>query len=325
MPTRRIDGAHSLAGESDGTLVAIGNFDGVHRGHRVVLAAAVARARTQSLAPLVLTFDPHPAVVLGRGRQATLTPLERKVELLCRVDPALRVVVEPFTESLAEMSPEAFANDLLVHQLSARVVIVGENFRFGHRRAGDLGTLRDLGEKLGFDAFANPLEADAGGPISSSRIRDAIQSGDLVLAERLLGRPHAVRGSVVAGQRRGRTIGVPTANLDSIAEVLPANGVYACLVDRLDSRRFKALAQGVANVGDRPTTGAGFGVEVHLLDHSADLYGAELRVHLIQRLRDERQFPGLEALKVQIAADITAAREILADRQPAPDAAGAWY
>jgi riboflavin kinase/FMN adenylyltransferase len=311
--------------------VAIGNFDGVHAGHRAVLEAARADALARGLRLIVLTFDPHPAEVLGRGRQPVLTPLDRKIELLGRLEPDLCVVVEPFTRELAAMSPGAFAKDLLVDGLSAKVVVVGQNFRFGHAREGDLTMLASLGRELGFEARAESLAGDALGPYSSSRIRASLKEGDLVAAEHVLGRPHAVTGTVVHGNGRGRSVGVPTANLDGIVEALPPHGVYACLVDRLPAAGNPAessgqlLGTGVANIGNRPTLAAGFSVEVHLHDMDVDLYGARLRVHVVERIRDEKKFENFDALVTQIRADIETARRATASRSPDPLAAGAWY
>jgi riboflavin kinase/FMN adenylyltransferase len=307
-----------------GTLVAIGNFDGVHLGHRAVIEAALSEARGAELRPLVLTFDPHPAEVLGRGVRPPLTRLERKVELIERLGPELRVVVEPFTLELSQLTPEQFARDFVVELLGAKVVIVGENFRFGHARSGDLATLAGLGEQLGFQARASSLSGDADGPYSSTRARAALSAGDLSAVECVLGRPHSLSGTVVEGARRGRTIGVPTANLGGVSEALPPFGVYAVLVDRVTKSGASALGTGVANIGLRPTVNGGFSVEVHVFDFAADLYGATLRVHLVARLRDERRFADLAELKAQIALDIGQSRNALADATPDPAARGAW-
>jgi riboflavin kinase/FMN adenylyltransferase len=323
---RRVDGARALGDEKKPSLVAIGNFDGVHGGHRAVLSAAREDARASALSLIVMTFHPHPAVVLGKGLKAVLTPLDRKVELLCALDPNLRVVVEPFTRELAAMSPRAFAEELLVAELDAKVVVVGQNFRFGRERAGDLTLLATLGQELGFEALVEPLSQDAAGPISSSRIRAAIAAGDLVSAERWLGRPHALSGIVVRGDGRGRTIGVPTANLDQVLEAMPPHGVYACLVDRLDGEGApERLATGVANIGNRPTVHAGFSVEAYLHDFDGDLYGARLRLHLVERIRDERKFGSLEALVAQIRLDIETARTATRDRVPCSPNGLGWY
>jgi riboflavin kinase/FMN adenylyltransferase len=300
----------------------IGNFDGVHLGHRAVLESSSAEAQALGLATVALTFDPHPSVVLGRGALPVLTPLARKLELLGRASPGLTVVVEPFTHELAGLSPAEFVERKLSRALLARIVVVGKDFRFGVRRSGDLATLEELGQRLGFQARAEPLRGDGDGPYSSSRIRAALAAGDLATTERLLGRPHALSGKVARGAGRGRTIGVPTANLEGVPEALPPYGVYACVVDRLTPEGGRALARGVLNVGERPTVGAGFSVEVHLFDFDGDLYGQELRLHLCARLRDERRFDGLDALKAQIERDMASARAVLAERKATGDA---WY
>ena len=307
-----------------GSLVAIGNFDGVHLGHQAVIEGAAAEARASGLSPLVLTFDPHPSEVLGRGVRAPLTILTRKVELIERLGPDLRVVVEPFTTELSQLTPAEFARDFVVGVLGARVVIVGENFRFGHGRAGDLDTLVALGREHGFAAHASSLSGDASGPYSSTRARAALANGDLAAVATVLGRPHSLSGSVVLGAQRGRTIGVPTANLDGVGEALPPYGVYAVLVDEVIDGVARAHSTGVANIGLRPTVSGGFSVEVHLFDFAGDLYGATLRVHLIARLRDERKFAGLDELKAQIALDAAQARQAVLGLRPEPAAGGAW-
>jgi len=322
----RVDGVSSLERPSRPTLVAIGNFDGVHLGHRAVIEAAIARAAREDQIPVVLTFDPHPAEVIGRGRAPALTVLERKTELLCRLSPELTVVVEPFTRELARKTPREFASELLVGKLNAAVVLVGENFRFGHERSGDFSELARLGDELGFRAESHELAGDAGGSYSSTRVRAALAAGDLAEAERLLSRPHALTGTVVRGDGRGRSIGFATANLDGIVEALPPHGVYACVVDSArPGGPFTALGLGVMNLGVRPTLGAGFSAEVHVLDVDQDLYGARLRVHLCALLRGERRFAGVSELRAQIAADVEAARRVLSGRREDPHARGAWY
>jgi len=176
------------------SLVVIGNFDGVHRGHRAVIEAALSEARAGGLSPLVLTFDPHPAVVLGGGGRPPLTLLNRKIDLIERLGPELRVVVEPFTLELSRLDPRQFARQFLVDLLGAKVVIVGENFRFGHQRAGDLSTLVALGQELGFAAHSSALSGDAQGPYSSTRVRAALAAGDLPSVYGVLGRPHSLTG-----------------------------------------------------------------------------------------------------------------------------------
>lgn len=308
------------------TLCAIGNFDGVHRGHRAVLARAANDARDAGLSPVLLTFDPHPAVALGRTPPALLTLLPRKIELVKRIDPALRVAVKHFDRAFASLGPEEFVRDVLVGELGVARVVVGRNFRFGKGRQGDLAKLAELGAAHGFVAQATELFGDEKGPWSSTRVREAIAEGDLEEAERVLGRPHAISGRVVEGDKRGRAIGFPTANLVEVEEARPPHGVYAVLVDRIDeSGRATRLAKGVANLGLRPTFETTPAIEAHLFDFSGDLYGERLRLHFIARLRPEQRFSSLDELKAQIANDASQARAILASRSPDEAASGAWY
>jgi riboflavin kinase/FMN adenylyltransferase len=246
--------------------------------------------------------------------------------------PGMRVVVRPFDLAFAEASPEKFVREVLREELGAARVVVGQNFRFGKGRSGDLGTLAELGEQLGLSARAMEIVGDERGSWSSTRVRHAILAGDWADVENVLGRPHALSGVVVRGDQRGRTIGFPTANLGEVTEVLPPNGVYAVLADRLDrAGEPRAFARGVANIGVRPTVGGAHSTEVHLLDfhpaHEAerDLYGARLRLHLVAFLRAEQRFDGLEALKGQIGADAERARTLLLPKKPTPGPFGGWY
>lgn len=298
------------------SLLAIGNFDGVHRGHRYLVSNVIEEARQLSLVPKVLTFHPHPAQVLGRATEPVLTRLPHKLAALHAVSPELEVVVETFDLNLAAMSPREFAERVLVERHAARRVVVGENFRFGKGRAGDLGTLKELGEQLGFSADALPLLTDGDATISSTRIRSLLKRGDVSAARTLLGRPHVLWGRVVRGQQLGRTLGFPTANLSDIEELLPKEGVYACRV------QVEGGASGIAavcNIGTRPTLGDGeLCVEVHLLDGERDLYDRCLGVALEQRLRDERAFADLQQLRIQIESDVAAAAAVLKPPSVAP-------
>jgi riboflavin kinase/FMN adenylyltransferase len=294
-------------------LVVIGNFDGVHRGHAHVLTLAVARARAEGLVPTVLTFFPHPALVLGRSAPAMLTSLARRAELMGALGVKV-LLAQRFDAAFAAWSPEQFAETLLARTLRAAVVIVGENFRFGRGRAGDMAALRALGERLGFTAEAHALVGDARGPYSSTRAREAIRAGDMATARTVLGRDHSVEGVVVHGDARGRTIGFPTANLGHVEELLPADGVYAIRAEREGDAEAQPLGDGVVNVGVRPTVADGSArtVEAHLFDPPGDLYGARLRVSFVARLRGEQRFSGVDALKAQIAEDVRAAKTVLA-------------
>lgn len=308
-----------------GRLVVIGNFDGVHRGHQRVLGAAARRARELDLEPIVLTFFPHPAEVLKRRTTAMLTTLERRAELVARVDPALRLVVERFDERLAAQTPEQFARSLLVEKLAARIVQVGQNFRFGHDRKGDLEVLQALGAELGFTACSEPLAGDAAGAFSSTRIRASVESGDVAGAAHMLGRPHSLSGKVARGDGRGRLLGFKTANLANAAEAKPANGVYACAVDRKEGDRYVRLGIAVVNIGVRPTFEAGPSIEAHLLNLDTDLYDVELRIHFLERIRGELKFGSAEALQRQIVLDIERTRALTEALAPDPAAHPAWF
>lgn len=293
------------------SVVVVGNFDGVHRGHQSVLAQARAAADARGVRCVVLTFDPHPAEVLGRGAPPRLTATSRRRELL-REHGADEVVFEPFSRALASWSPERFARELLSARLGAKAVVVGDNFRFGHGRAGDFAALRALGTTLGFQAIAADVAGDAHGAFSSTRVRDAIRGGDMEAATTVLGRAHELSGTVEHGDHLGRTLGFPTANLGGVPELLPPFGVYAVRVG-VDGEGAPARWGGVMNLGVRPTVdGTKLRVEVNLFDVDVDLYGRELRVAVAHHLRGEQKFSGLEALKAQIASDAAAARAWLA-------------
>lgn len=299
------------------SVVVIGNLDGVHRGHQAVLrqarALADARGASAEARVVVLTFDPHPAEVLHGKAKPRLATIERRIEL-CRANGADEVVVEPFTHELAALTPERFAAELLCARLHSSAVVVGEDFRFGARRAGDLRTLRELGASMGFEVVAAEVAGDERGPFSSTRVRDALAAGDLGEATHVLGRPHSISGVVEHGDERGRTIGFPTANLGAVTEVLPPYGVYAVHAEALST---SLTRPGVMNLGVRPTVdGTKLRIEVHLFDFEGDLYDQPMRVHLAQRIREERRFSGLDELRAQIARDAAAAREALVRSAP---------
>jgi riboflavin kinase/FMN adenylyltransferase len=291
--------------------VVIGNFDGVHRGHQALLHEATRRSQQEGLRPVVLTFAPHPAEALGRAAPPLLTPLERKVELIHRHAPAVQVIVQPFDAVFAARSPEDFAR-FLRDELDARGVVVGRNFRFGKARAGDFSTLGQLGQQFQFWVEAIPLVGDERSNWSSTRVRGALAAGDLADANQVLGRPHELDGVVVQGQQRARHLGFPTANLDAVPQAPPAHGVYAVQVAQVQPQGPpRPLGGGVANIGLRPTVAAGFAIEAHIFGLQQDLYGSRLRISLIARLREERAFQGIDALRAQIARDAEDARQAL--------------
>jgi riboflavin kinase/FMN adenylyltransferase len=290
--------------------LAVGNFDGVHRGHQALVAAAVAAARASGGTAAVLTFDPHPSRVLfPEQAPCTLMTLEQKAEVLAGLG-IERVAVLPFTPALAARTAEEFARDVLLGTLGVRSVVVGSSFRFGHGRGGDARALSAMGARLGFSVRVVEPVLDAGEPVSSTRVREAVERGDVETAARLLGRRYFVDGRVVEGDRRGRTLGFPTANIEAENETVPAHGVYACFCRGLDGA--PASRPAAVNVGLRPTfEGEATRVEAHLLDFEGDLYGRRLRLEFVERLREERRFAGMEALRVQIEADVESARAVL--------------
>jgi len=290
-------------------VVAVGNLDRVHRGHKALVAAAVGEARRRAGTAVVLTFDPHPARVLAPERAPlALMTLDQKAEVLASLG-IDRLAVLPFTPALARLPADHFVRDVLANGLGAQVVVVGNSFRFGQGRAGDTALLQRLGVRLGFDVVTLAPVLLGGAPVSSTRVREALLAGDVEEAAALLGRRHFVDGTVVAGDARGRTIGFPTANLEPVNETLPGHGVYACWA-RLGGE--EGARKAAVNVGRRPTVaGRTVTVEAHLIDFAGDLYGRALRLEFAKRLRPERKFAGLEALAAQIQADLAQARDLL--------------
>jgi riboflavin kinase / FMN adenylyltransferase len=289
------------------SVVTIGNFDGVHRGHRVLLRRATDAGRHLEVRSVAVTFDPHPAMVLRPDvAPPALQRAEDRIAALAATGVDL-VAVVPFTSELAALDPRAFVARVLHERLHAVRVIVGTNFRFGHRAAGDLVTLVEEGEEHGFDVEAVTLLDLDGIPISSTTIRERLAAGDLDWPTRALGRPHVVTGTVIPGDGRGRTIGVPTANLDVDPGVLvPGDGVYAGHLEVAGDRFDAAI-----NVGVRPTFAAGRSLEAHVLDAELDLYGRAVTVSFLHRLRGEQRFDGPDALVAQILADLAKARSVL--------------
>lgn len=300
---------YRTARRSAGTAVAIGNFDGVHRGHREILRRVIEAARARQIDPIVLTFEPHPVRLLAPERASLLlTGLDRKLELV-REAGIVCTVVQMFDRHFSSQTPREFANDVL-RGLRAREVYMGADFHFGKDRAGNGPVLAQLGLELGFATTVVEPVGHRGTPISSTRVRAALADGDLDLTSELLGRRFDLDGLVVEGDRRGRLLGFPTANVRTQVEALPSDGVYAVRARVLGSASEPWL-NGVMNLGVRPTFAAGRSIEVHLLDTSRDLYGATLRVEVVSRLRDEQRFDGIEALRQQIQQDVARARQVL--------------
>jgi riboflavin kinase/FMN adenylyltransferase len=295
-------------------VVAIGNFDGVHRGHRALIAAAREQARAQG-APLgVITFEPHPREVLAPDTAPPrLTPFRIKARLLAELG-VEQLFALAFTRQLMAKTPEQFVHDVLAGGLGIRHAVVGYDFRFGNRRAGDVAALAALGEEYGFSVTCLEPVGWRGDVCSSSRIRAAVAAGEVALANDLLGRPFVVEGRVVQGDRRGRALGYPTANLcpPSQRALWPQAGIYAV---RAGWREGSLMhwQDAVASLGWRPTFGGGdLRLEVHLFDREIDLYGRRLCCGFVERLRGEETFASAAALRAQMDKDSVAARSILA-------------
>jgi riboflavin kinase/FMN adenylyltransferase len=291
-------------------VVTIGVFDGVHRGHRVIIGRAVERARDLGVPAVVLTFDPHPSEVVRPGSHpAVLTSPRRKAELVGELGADVLCVV-PFTRDFSRLTPAEFVHTALVERLHASAVVVGENFRFGAKAAGDLAALTDLGQQFGFETEGVPIVADAGTRYSSTAARALVAAGDVTAATGVLGRPHRVEGVVVRGDARGREIGYPTANLETARfTAVPADGVYA---GRLVRRTGEVLGAAIS-VGTNPTfAGTERRVEAYVLDFDGDLYGERVALDLIRRLRDIERYDSVEALVEQIGKDVEDTRSALA-------------
>ena len=301
-----------------GSAVTIGAYDGVHLGHRHLISGLRTMAESRDLDTIVVTFDHHPAtVVRPESAPLLLTDLEQKLELLATtgVD---RTLVVPFDMARANESAEDFVTEVLVEALGSRLVVVGEDFHFGHGRKGNVALLAEMGTHYGFEVVGLGLEADkAGEAVSSTRIRRFLADGDVRGASQLLGRHHQVRGVVVHGDGRGGPeLGFPTANLDVPTEVaLPGEGIYACRYERSDGSVYGSAA----SVGHRPTFHARDGallLEAYLLDFEGDLYGEEARVSFVDRLRDDQRFSSVDDLIAQMTNDVTAARAVLENNSP---------
>ena len=289
-------------------VTAIGNFDGVHLGHRAILKAAIDRARAAGGTAFALTFDPLPAKLLvpERAPQLILTP-EDKLELL-RLSGIDGVIVLNFTLELSMLAPPDFVHDYLLGKIGAREVVVGHSVSFGHNRAGNASVMVELGREFGFDTtVVGPVKV-GGIEVSSTKVREMIREADLRSAAKLLGRYHFIHGPVIHGRERGRAIGFPTANIESETECIPPDGVYATRVV-LDDGAYGSIT----NIGMRPTfSEKGRTIEAHIFNFDRDIYGQRVKLDLIERIRPERKFDSADALKNQIALDLSKAREILA-------------
>lgn len=284
------------------TVLTIGNFDGVHLGHRALLARLCAVAAETGLPPAVLTFEPHPREFFAPESAPTrLSNLREKLELIA-ADGVELAFVSRFNKAFASLSADQFIEEVLVKALRVRHLIIGDDFRFGSKRAGDFALLQQAGESFGFRVEAMNTVVASERRVSSSAVRDALWHGDLERAAELLGRPYVMDGRVVHGDKVGRQLGYATANIRMKHDRPPLLGVFAVEVTGLGDKPLP----GVANLGYRPTANAVVRpiLEVHLFDFAADIYGAHLTVRFLHKLRDEMKFSGLDELKAQIARDV---------------------
>jgi riboflavin kinase/FMN adenylyltransferase len=305
---QRWRGYQSVPGGWGRSVVTIGVFDGVHRGHQEVIGHAVKQARERGLQSVVVTFDPHPAEVVRPGSHpAVLTEPGRQAELVEQLG-ADALCVVPFTADFSRLPPDAFVHDVLVEHLHAALIVVGENFRFGHRAAGDVALLERLGHRFGFAVATPPLVTIDGTVFSSTYIRACVAAGDVAAAAVALGRPHRLEGVVVRGDLRGRQLGFPTANLlHGRYAAVPADGVYAGWCEHRGERHKAAIS-----IGTNPTfSGRERRVEAYLLDFDGDLYGERIALDFVAYLREQRSYDVVEPLVDQIRDDVAQTRLML--------------
>lgn len=322
----KLDAAYDPSG---GCILAVGNFDGVHKGHQLIFRTAIANAQDEGLDAVLLTFSTHPVSVIRPAE--TPQPLMSVSDRLLIADQFgfETAFVLDFDEQMAALSPEEFVENVLIDRLGIRAVVAGESWRFGHRREGNLAMLDRLGLEHGYEVqTVDPFMMDDL-PVSSTRIRGALAAGDVVEAGRLLGRPHFVRGTVVSGEGRGKKLGFPTVNLDCHRILVPGEGVYAGGYHAAESAHGKEAKDGgpgkterglmgpaAISIGTAPTFGDGsFSVEAHLVGWENDLYGSTVTIVFLDRLREQRTFSGVGELAEQIAVDVEKSRDMYGDHE----------
>ncbi len=295
-------------------VLTIGNYDGIHMGHRRIIGKVVEKARQIEGTAMLMTFSPHPLSVLKPDTYTRLiTPLHRKKELIEENGIDVMVIV-PFNDAFRSVTAGIFIEEILFQTLAVKSVIVGYDFKFGKEGAGNTDMLKERSAQFGFDVEVIEAITIDGEKVGSNQIRRFIMNGDVERAARFLERPHMIEGFVVHGEQRGRGMGFPTINIDTISELVPKNGVYMTEAE-IDGKRLPA----VTNIGYNPTfDGKKFLVETHILDFAGDLYDREVTIHFLGRIRDEMKFSGIEELKERIAADIAQARERFARMKGLP-------
>ena len=306
-------GPRSLRLPPEGCVATIGNFDGVHLGHRAVIERLSLEGKRLGVPVLVVLFEPQPLEFFNPDlAPPRLMRLREKIDRLSEL-PIDQVLVLRFNRKLAGMSPEAFIDEILIQALRLRFLVIGDDFRFGLGRRGDFRLLRETGHQAGFEVADTPSVMTAGHRISSTLIREALMAGNLDLAATLLGKPYEVCGRIIHGEKRGRTLGFPTANLKMQRRQTPVKGVFAVTMRGVGQNPLP----GVANVGKRPTVAGDSAtlLETHLIDYHGDLYGRRVEVEFHAKIRDERRFADLDELRTQIEQDLMAARCFFEDRR----------
>lgn len=312
--------AHSIDEISlalEGSCATIGNFDGVHKGHQRLISLTTQRALERGLTSVVVTFEPHPLrFFTGKKSPPFITLLPHKLELIASLGPQVALVL-PFNRELATLEPEEFVRRYLVQGLRVRELFIGYDYAFGKGRRGDYALLSSLGREQGFAVEQIDPVIVGEAIVSSTRVRDLVEAGRVWEARELLGRFHQVKGKVVHGRKRGGDLlGFPTANLEPYDELLPKPGVYAVWVETENGGEPR---KGVANIGHNPTFGGNaLSLEAYILDYKADLYGRDIRIHFVQRIRDERKFSGPQELVARIREDVRIGRQILESAQARP-------
>lgn len=302
MPTTLIRSFYNVRPAHQGGVITIGNFDGVHRGHQQLVEQVMQEAKRRGVPGIVLTFEPHPFEFFERGdhKIPRITRLREKFTALANLG-VDGVLVIPFNQALASFSASSFVQDILHRYLRPQHIIVGDDFRFGAKRQGEVMLLREMGQSLGFSVAAMPTYEVDDQRVSSTRVRQALLAGDHLLTKELLGRPYSMLGRVAHGDKLGRLLGFPTANIHLHRRMTPVSGIYTVYMHGIADQPLP----GVANIGTRPTVGGTRSLlEVHLLNFNQDIYGRYVRVEFCQKLRDEEKYESLALLKEQIAKDV---------------------
>lgn len=308
---RLVRGLSHLEQFKKGCVLTIGNFDGLHLGHREVINKLASQGKALGYPVAVMIFEPQPLeYFLGSNAPSRLMRLREKVIGFSTL-PVDYLLVVRFNRHLADLEAEQFIDEILIEKLNVKHLVIGDDFHFGKSRRGNFAMLKERGKQLGFTVEDTGSFHLTGDRVSSTLIRDALTEGNLALAERLLGQTYSICGRVVHGQKRGRTLGFPTANIKLFRKNTPLNGVYAVTVTGIDDIEIK----GIANVGTRPTVDGGSKVilETHLFDFAQEIYGRYVEVHFKKKIRDEMRFPSLAQLKAQIERDVAVTMKIFAD------------